>query len=81
MHRKSLEAAEQLKSDTPSENTNESSDSSEDNNNQKKDFSVEFPNNLIRRHSSVASLRAKAQQHMTSLGIRDEEEVVVDEER
>lgn len=108
MHRKSIEAAEQLKCDSHSpcgENTNDSccshnsnfnsnsnqsgSGCEEDNphhsnnnnqghhlNNKKPDFSsLHFPNsantnnNLIRRHSSVASLRAKAQQHMSSLGI------------
>lgn len=30
-------------------------------------------NSLIRRHSSVASLRAKAQQHMSNLGIGGDE--------
>ncbi|XP_021947934.2 homeotic protein ocelliless [Folsomia candida] len=104
MHRKSIEAAEQLKSPSQSplggsNNGAGSSCSSNDSQNppsdeedsqplklERPDFSsLHFPtsnnnNSLIRRHSSVASLRAKAQQHMSSLGIPMSEEDIINNE-
>jgi len=62
MHRKSIEAAEQLKSPCQSsETSSESCNSVEDLNVGKEEY---VNNNIIRRHSSIASLRAKAQEHL-----------------
>jgi hypothetical protein len=120
MHRKSIEAAEQLKStghspcemnESCSNSNSVDNDSANNSGGEEEDpmtnhqlhnhhhhhqlnpskmkhppgpdfSSLHFPNNnsLIRRHSSVASLRAKAQQHMSNLGIPtgDEEHIDID---